>query len=154
MLYTTLWGRFVMSWIPLAERFDHLPLILAGPMLRSMGPRSVTVWVALKEARTVTLRVYRRAENNELVQHIEGTRHTVRLGEHLHIVAVTAYTTHDDEALAWGGAYCYDLFFQTDLAENNMPDHLSTPGILVADPAHADPLARLLYEGQPLPGFM
>ena len=91
MLYTTRWGCFVMSWIPLAERFEPLLLILAGPMLRSVGPHAVTVWVALKEARTVTLRVYSRTDNGELVQHIEGTQHTVRLGEHLHIVAVTAH---------------------------------------------------------------
>jgi hypothetical protein len=146
-----------MSWIALAERFDHLPLILAGPLLRNVEPRSVTVWVALKEARTVTLRVYSRTEHNELIQHIDGTQHTVRLGEHLHIVAVTAHTSCDDEALAWGGTYCYDLFFQTDLIGNDTPAqsaHLSTPGILVADPAHATPLERLVYEGQPLPGFM
>ena len=49
-----------MSWIPLAERFDALPLILAGPLLRRVEPSSVTVWLALKESRKVVLRIYRR----------------------------------------------------------------------------------------------
>ena len=41
-----------MPWTPLAARFETLPLILAGPMPRRVAPRSVTVWVALWEART------------------------------------------------------------------------------------------------------
>lgn len=45
-----------MSWTPLAERFDRLPLILAGPILRRTEQHAVTVWLALKEAQMVTLR--------------------------------------------------------------------------------------------------
>src|SRR5258707_674272 len=71
-----------MPWTPLAERFLNLPLILAGPMLRRSEPRAVSVWLALKEPRRVTLRIYARDAGGDLVQQLEGTRHTVRLGDH------------------------------------------------------------------------
>src|SRR5450755_2470590 len=101
----------VMSWTLLAERFSALPLILSGPVLRRVEPQSVTVWLALKEPRMVTLRVYARDDADVLVQQCEGTYHTIRLGNNLHIVAVTACTS-DDTLLHWDGLYYYDLFFQ------------------------------------------
>ena len=61
-----------MSWTPLAERFSSLPLILAGPMLRRTELRAVTVWLALKEARIVTLCIYSRDAGGKLVQQLEG----------------------------------------------------------------------------------
>jgi len=94
-----------MSWTPLAERFSSLPLILAGPMLRRTEPRAVTVWLALKTPQVVTLRIYSRNGAGTLFQQLESTRHTVRLGDHLHIVAVTARATNEHERLAWGELY-------------------------------------------------
>src|SRR5205807_6958616 len=94
-----------ISWIPLAKRFTTVPLILAGPMLRRVEPQAVTVWLALKEARTVTLRIYLKNEDGQLIQQFAGTRCTVRLGDHLHIVAVTAHATTIGEHLAWGQLY-------------------------------------------------
>src|SRR5713226_9056637 len=145
-----------MSWTPLAERFANLPLILAGPMLRRTEPRAVTVWLALKKPRMVTLRIYARDAGGDLVQQIEGTRHTVRLGDHLHIVAVTARAASGDEQLAWGGLYYYDLFFQSDSTTEGLMavGQLNTPGILNSDPSLADSLHRLVYPGHPLPGFV
>lgn len=148
-----------MSWTPLAKRFADLPLILSGPLLRRVERESVTVWLALKEPCTVTLRVYARNEAGELVEQCEGTRQSIRLGDRLHIVAVTAHT--GAEALQWGGLYYYNLFFQTgDVgvhADTPVPAtaaHLGTPGVLIADLAGADDLHRLVYPGQPLPSFM
>jgi hypothetical protein len=37
---------------------DDWPLILAGPILRRVEPRRVSVWVALSAPRTVTLHVF------------------------------------------------------------------------------------------------
>ena len=74
-----------MMWIPLAQRISTLPLLLAGPILRRTEPRAVTVWLALKEVQTVTLRIYSRDEAGHLIQLLEGTRRTVRLGDHLHV---------------------------------------------------------------------
>lgn len=149
-----------MSWIPLAERFSSLPLILAGPLLRRVEPGAITVWLALKAACTVTLRVYAREDSGDFVQRCEGTRHTIRLGNHLHLVAVTA-STSEEAPLHWGGLYYYDLFFQADeegdASATPVPataPHLASPAILTIDPARADPLQRLLYPGEELPSFV
>ena len=149
-----------MSWIPMVERFTTFPLILSGPLLRRVEPQSVTVWLALKEPCTVTLRVYIKNDVGDLVEHCMGTRKSVRLGDHLHIVAVTAHA-EAEALLLWGGLYYYDLFFQTE-DDGNTPGmpapetapHLDTPGILTADPAQADPLHRLIYPGHTLPCFV
>src|SRR5690348_16394410 len=146
-----------MPWTPLAARFETLPLILAGPILRRVEPRSVTVWVALREARMVTLRVYARDAAGGLIERMAGSRRTVRLGDHLHIVAVTARVEEDEQPLALGHLYAYDLFF-ADAAgagdETVNAPHLATPGVLLADPAGATDVERLVYAGQSLPGFV
>ena len=149
-----------MSWTPLSERFTALPLILSGPLLRRVEPQSVTVWLALKEPRLVTLRVYARNDAGGLVLQCEGTHPTIRLGNNLHIVAVTARASADTQ-LHWGGLYYYDLFFQADdhtgTLDTPVPEtaaHLDTPGILNIDPSGADPLHRLVYPGHALPSFV
>ena len=150
-----------MSWTPLAERLATLPLILAGPILRRTEPGAVTVWLALQDAQRVTLRIYASNADGKLCQQFEGTRHSIRLGDHLHIVAVTASTTANDAPLAWGGLYSYDLFFEPagpieidDLPVPETSARLETPGILNNDPANADELHRLLYPGHSLPSFV
>ncbi len=147
-----------MAWIPLAQRFLSLPLILAGPMLRRAEPHAVTVWLALKAPRMVTLRIYRSTAEGTLVGQFEGARHSVRLGDHLHLVAVTARSTNEHEQLAWGELYFYNLFFQAEKPPGSpgaeaLAD-LDTPGILTLDPSSADPLQRLVYPGYPLPSFV
>lgn len=148
-----------MSWRPLAERFSSLPLILAGPVLRRTEPRAVSVWLALKAPRVVTLRVYRKNAEGDLVQELEGCRHTVRLGDHLHIVVVTACASNEQEGLGWGQTYYYNLFFADDdgtpesQQAEGMAD-LHTLGVLTLDPASADALSLLVYPGHPLPRFV
>jgi hypothetical protein len=96
------------------DKADRLPLILCGPILRRTEPDSVTVWVALKEPCTITLRVYSHAPPpapQSLREELQGTRRTVRLGEHLHVVAVTARPVEADRPLTSGTIYFYNLFF-------------------------------------------
>lgn len=151
-----------MAWMPLVERFTAVPLILSGPILRRVEPGSVTVWLALKEPRRVTLRVYASDDAGTLVQQLVGTQHTIRLGDHLHVVAVTArVNSATDSVLHWGEGYCYDLFFQADEQKATLatvvPEtvaHLDTPGILTADPAQANACQRLVYPGYALPSFV
>lgn len=96
-----------MAWQKLAERLDKLPLVLCGPLVRRVDSTSTTVWIALKEPRKVTLRVSQMAADlSGRVQVQEGTRSTIKLGEHLHIVAITATGDMD-----WGRLYVYDLRF-------------------------------------------
>ncbi len=148
-----------MAWTSLTDRINNLPLILVGPIVRRTEPELVTVWLALKEARDVTLRIYARDPSGQLTQQMEGRHTTIRLGDNLHLVAVTAHT--EDNDLAWGQLYYYDLFFSAahttqDPARPDLQptDHLVTPGILTTDLTEKDPLQRLTYPGHPLPGFM
>ncbi len=107
-----------MSWMPLnhnSDRLYHLPLVLAGPMLRHTECDSVTVWVALKSSRQVTLKVYTTDGNGSIIKTalLEGSRATVAFGKQLHIIAVTAkpITQHQLEP---GQIYAYDLSFDND----------------------------------------
>jgi len=146
-----------MTWTSLAERINSLPLILAGPIVRRAEPQHVTVWLALKEARDVTLCIYAQDQAGQLNRQSIGTHTTTRLGDNLHIVAVTAHTPDSAHTLAWGQLYYYDLFFSAahtthdaDTAESS--DHLTTPGIFSTNPTET--LQKLVYPGHPLPGFL
>lgn len=143
-------------WTTLRERIDTLPLILAGPIVRRADRDAVTVWMALKEARTVTLRVYS-ADAPQTIKQV-GSGVTVQVGDRLHLVAVTAEALASDQVLAWGEIYRYNLFFGAEspvgghLAET--ADNLNTPNILVSNPAGASDLERLRFPGHPLPSFV
>src|SRR3954470_24130115 len=140
-----------MSWTPLVDRIAHLPLILSGPVVRRVEPATATIWLALKEPRRVTLRVYMQDQSGVLHLYIEGTGATVRLGDSLHIVAVTARASAKEQELAWGKLYYYNLFFQpVDSDEDGVSEataHLSTPGIVTPDAAQNTALQALTYEG-------
>ena len=95
-----------------------LPLLFAGPILRRVEPRQVSVWVALSEARTVTLSLWR-----DFVTTGPGTgvfvggpapahaaeTMTKRIGEHLHIALVTITMPADIAALQPGVIYSYNV---------------------------------------------
>jgi hypothetical protein len=98
--------------VPLRDRIEHLPLLLAGPILRRTESDAVTVWVALKAPREVTLKVYGTDDNGSILKTLllEGSRSTVPLGKHLHVVAVTARAINSYR-LEPGQIYAYDLSF-------------------------------------------
>lgn len=104
-----------MSWSFFRNRLDTLPLILAGPVLRHTSPETVTVWLALQKPCHVTLKIYEtQADGHNIGKLIvTGTRQTVALGQHLHIVAVTA-ASQAGENLRFCQIYAYDLSFDTD----------------------------------------
>jgi hypothetical protein len=97
-----------VAWQRLAQRLSQLPLVLAGPILRRTEFASVTVWIALKQERRVTLRVYR-GSGPSRVEVLSGSRRTARIGEFLHVVAVEAVTSTD--SLSEAETYYYDLEF-------------------------------------------
>lgn len=110
-----------MAWTPLRDRLHSLPLILAGPILRRTEPRAVTVWLALRTACHVTLNIYEtdRGEGATIGSLLlAGSRETVSLGEHLHLVAVTA-RADEQSILLPGQIYAYDL--QLEPADRNSP---------------------------------
>ncbi len=101
-----------MVFVPLAQRLaaNQIPLILAGPMLRHVAHDQVTVFVALREQRTVTLRVYLGMGSDRTAQ-MEGSRATVSLGDKLHVIAVTATVVPPVARLVPEITYYYDLDF-------------------------------------------
>ncbi|MEO1430993.1 MAG: hypothetical protein AAFV71_18405 [Cyanobacteria bacterium J06633_8] len=125
-----------MGWTPLRERIDELPLVLAGPILRRTEPDSVTVWVALKASRHVTLTIF---DNNHNFL-FESTRTTARIGINLHVVAVTAKSTQN--ILTNDEVYLYDLHFGNG-------ELLSSPGIL----STVGSLEDITYPRYKLPSF-
>jgi hypothetical protein len=101
-----------MVWIPLSHRLPQLPLILAGPVLRRTEPAAVTLWLAVRQPCLVTLRVYATAAEGTQVGPLvlAGERLTVALGQHLHLVTVTARPLAE-ELLQTERIYAYDLSF-------------------------------------------
>lgn len=89
----------------------ELPLVLAGPILRRTEAKQVTVWLVLKEARSLNLSIYettnRGASIGKLV--FQGQRETIALGKHLHIVAITARPC-TDVLLQAGTIYAYNIY--------------------------------------------
>jgi hypothetical protein len=125
-----------MAWAEqhaLATRLDKLPLVLTGPLLRCSNPDSTTVFLALKSADTVTLRVYD-ASGGARKEVQSGTRATTKLGQHLHVVAVTAKSSN--VGLTWGKTYHYDVSFSDGRT-------LLSPGVVRGTTAEAK--AALVY---------
>lgn len=113
------------SLVPFCDRIEHLPLLIAGPILRRTQNDAVTVWVALKAYRQVTLKVYATDTHGSTLKTLllEGSCSTVPLGKHLHIAAVTAHAISSQQ-LESGQIYAYDLSF--DPQEQTLVQVLTT----------------------------
>lgn len=92
---------------PIAE----LPLVLAGPILRRTEAKQVTVWLVLKEARSLKLAIYETTNRGTSIGKLvfQGQRETISLGKHLHIVAITARPCAD-VLLQAGTIYAYNIY--------------------------------------------
>ena len=74
-----------MPWQSLSATLSAKPHVLAGPVLRKVTSREVTVWFALRRACTITLKVFQ--GNNAI---LTGTTATVAVGHDLRRVPVNA----------------------------------------------------------------
>ncbi|MGD1852875.1 MAG: alkaline phosphatase D family protein [Leptolyngbyaceae cyanobacterium] len=101
-----------MDYLVGDDFLEGLPLLIAGPMLRRTEPESVTVWVALKQPCTVRLKVLTTQDQGQQLGTavLLGERHTVAVGQHLHVVAVTACPI-EQQRLVCDRIYAYDLEF-------------------------------------------
>ena len=110
-----------------------LPLVLAGPILRKVTETSVTVWVALKQAATVTLTV-----SNAQGALLTGSGVTCAVGTNLHIVAVTANKIAPPNPagtrLGFGTVYFYDATFAVGTAAPVNLGQATTPPGKTVDP--------------------
>jgi hypothetical protein len=123
----------------LANRLSSLPLILAGPILRRVTDKSVTVWVALQQSAKVTLEI-RSGDPSAGGKIGGGTGETIAIGRYLHIVAVTAQVS-----LVPGIVYTYDMSF--DLGPDKLPIPLLSAISLAAD------YSLISYSPYKLPSF-
>jgi hypothetical protein len=90
-----------------------LPLMLAGPILRRVEPELVTVWVALSRAASLKLTLWEeRVKAGSPNPHASSdpATTTLRVGERLHIAAVTLKIAKTSaKLLKPGRLYAYDL---------------------------------------------
>ncbi|HSI74546.1 MAG TPA: hypothetical protein VK957_01570, partial [Lunatimonas sp.] len=143
-----------MAYISLQQRLANLPLVICGPILRAVSADSVTVWVALKERRMVWLRVLEYNElspfpnlRNTLTTVLEGKALTIGIGEHLHMIALTAKVKNGDPPLVPGKLYFYNLFF-TDA--DPPPASVSLSDINLATEGTTAPIDFIIhYEHEP-----
>ncbi|MGW0605372.1 hypothetical protein [Streptomyces sp. NPDC002640] len=131
---------------------EKLPLVLAGPMVRRVDEAGVTVFLALKAARKVTLEVSTGSSGPLAEPVARGTAVTARIGEHLHVVAVTARPASAG-ALRPGTVHRYTVRFSPDTAAPDTPVPAGAPDLFSDGVVHAkgdQARARLLYgDGAP-----
>ncbi|MEP7106532.1 MAG: hypothetical protein ABI760_01095 [Ferruginibacter sp.] len=111
----------------LSGRFDNLPLIICGPMVRRVEPEIVSVWVALKTARFIELELYAGYCTptipdfpGKTVAFKSAKTPTLKIGEHLHLALITV---ESPGLFTPGGIFSYDLLFYDEV---NKVDSLIT----------------------------
>ena len=117
------WSQTVSEYLP---KIENLPLILAGPILRRTESDRVTVWLALKESRSLQIQVYKTSEQGSAIGKIvlEATGNTVKLGKHLHIIAITA-KPKGFEQLQPDTIYAYNIFCNDDYSQSSVGQRFS-----------------------------
>jgi len=127
----------------------------AGPIVRRVEPRQVSVWVAVNESCTVQLRVWPGPEAagdgtggvfDPGGDVLRGERQTLRIGANLHIAVVTARTTPSAQPLLPGERYSYNVIFKIP---GDTPQDLATMGLL----KDTDIQPCLGYQSGLLPSF-
>lgn len=134
-------------FLPLDKRIDDLPYVICGPILRRAAEDGVTVWLALrKKVNPAALFIFedQSGEAGDIVAF--GSEASISLGEHLHVVAVTATSTDEDKPLTWGKSYLYDLSFDF---EGEILESLNDDNILGEEGA----VKQITYANYDLPGF-
>ncbi len=106
-------SQLVFEYLP---KVEDLPLILVGPILRRTESDGVTVWLALKESRSLSLEIFETTEDGATIGKpiFVGKRDTIQLGKHLHIAAITA-RSRQERQLQVGKIYAYNVYFDAHL---------------------------------------
>jgi hypothetical protein len=132
---------------PLSNRFDSLPLIICGPIVRRVEPEIVSVWVALKAPRQIELELYTgycSPQNPEfpgkIVAFKSAKTSCITLGKNLHLALVTI---ESPGLFTQGGIFSYDLIFHG----GNQKENLISLGLL------NEPVLLGFRKGQ-LPSFV
>lgn len=140
-----------------------LPLVLAGPIVRRVEPRSVSIWVALSQPLPVRVLVWQNAQKATstpgVVQTADdpwanATAEPIRVGEHLHVALVTVTNESPSLPMPPGTIHAYDV----QLGDPRQHD-LRSLGFLQDGPGDADidhrpPQLALGYSADQLPSFV
>src|SRR3954468_20096504 len=92
--------------------------ILSGPIVRSVTPTEVAIWVALKSAAKIELTVWQGMISCNATGKIDETpissvvQDTLQFGKFLNM-AVVRLALPDEKRLQWGEIYAYNLKFTT-----------------------------------------
>jgi hypothetical protein len=130
----------------------ELPLVLAGPVVRRVTPRSCSFWVALSHAATVTAAVWPGTQSAGGTAGTvasgdapagSGTAQTRRFGQRLHVAVVTVDLAAPTPALTPGTVHSYDLGFDGDFGSAS----LKSTGLL-RDEA-GNPRIEHVHDGAP-----
>ena len=131
-----------------------LPLILAGPIVRRVEPRLVSVWVALREAAKIKLTLWEGRATPDQVSMMSGpdpAAKTLRLGDKLHLALVTLKIEEGSgQPLLPGRIYSYDLLIETEAGEN---ESLKSLDLLKDGVINGHAHLALGYELDVLPSF-
>jgi hypothetical protein len=134
----------------LSSRLGTLPVVLAGPILRQVTDSAVTVWLALKQNATVSLKVYDRDQTNLVQPLMSGTLATTAIGTNLHLVAVTARPQNDLIMLTENKLYFYNLSFSS----TDPPLNATFSQAISPQGATTQVKDALAYGGRALPSFV
>jgi hypothetical protein len=151
------------------EGFMALPLLLAGPIVRRVEPRLVTVWVALGKPATVTVPVWKNLQTagsapgsvtSGDATYASGQATTRRIGKALHVAVVTVRLDAPMQPLQPGALYSYNVVISgTGLPTTDLRalDLLKTPNppppAASVEPGTALPQPALGYAVDRLPSF-
>ena len=141
-----------------------LPIILAGPMVRRVEPRLVTIWIALSEKAPVKVSVW---QNHQFATATPGVVRSgdspwaeaeveaLTIGPNFHIAVVTVENKSPAPPLMPGTIYAYDV--QIGLGPNAMTDlrsmRMLEDGSGDADIDPQPPRLALGYSKDRLPSF-
>ena len=130
-----------------------LPLILAGPIVRRVEPTLASVWVALREPASVTLKLWEgrvTAGSGNMLIAGDPPAQTLRVGKQLHIaLALVKIPATSPRLLEAGKIYSYDLEIKT-AAETHT---LKSLGLLTTGMVMNRRVEALGFEENFLPGF-
>ena len=101
-----------------------LPRVIAGPIVRRVERTTCSFWVVLREAATVTARIWQGHQTAPVADSVQliasGELATRAVGTNLHVAVVTVDTS--GTPLDPGGLYSYDLSFRIGSTTTNLKD--------------------------------
>ena len=133
------------------QPFD-LPLLLGGPIVRRVEPTLASVWIALSQPASVTLRIWegRVASGSGNLLNSSSAIPTLRIGDALHVaLPLIKILPTSPRLLKPGKLYSYDFDIKTANATHN----LKSLGLLTTGIVDGRRVEALGFEENMLPGF-